>query len=101
MQKPLPDTITRLALEHLNARRTLNTLERQMEEVAQYHAPDADVVLGALAFFEEHNRHHAIEDLVYAALKQREPYKADEIAPFRDGHADAEARLARFVEAVR
>src|SRR5690349_11169864 len=90
MQRPVPQTISHLGQDHLNARRALSALEREIDAAAQYYVPDFEIVLGAIAFFEDYaDRHHAIEEMVYEALRRRTPFRAAELGALQDEHREA------------
>ncbi len=100
-QMTIPDAIQRLAMDHLNARRTLNTLERQVDALAQYQNVDPEVIAAVLAFFDENDGHHSVEDMMYLTLRHRAPHIGDEIDAILDEHTMAAGKLAAFAETAR
>ncbi len=73
-----PDSINRLSQDHIDMRLALNMLEREVASVAQYHAPDGDVIGGACQYFANFPArcHHPIEEMLFDILQSRAPEAA-------------------------
>ena len=69
----MPDTILLLRMEHANAAKLLNLMERQVETIAAGAAPDYGMLRMALTYFQSYpdKYHHPKEDLIYQRLSQR------------------------------
>lgn len=74
----LPDSITRLSQDHIAMRMALTMLEREVAAVAQYHAPDGEVIGGAVHYFAHFPSlcHHPIEQMLFDMLQGRAPEAA-------------------------
>ncbi|MBY0509190.1 MAG: hemerythrin domain-containing protein [Rhodospirillaceae bacterium] len=103
MQTVLSDTLGRLSQDHVSFRRLLNVLGRQIDAIAQYRAPDFDVLNGVLAYFSAYpgRFHHPVEHLIYEALKERIPAVADAIAFIEEQHRTIARELDDFAAAVK
>lgn len=97
----VPKAIERLARDHINARRTLNTLEQQVETVAQYQSPEPEIIAGVVAFFADNFGHHTVEDMIFNALRKRAPHKLDELDEVAAEHDEGKNRLEAFAESAR
>ena len=102
MTHAFPDVLGRLSLDHLAFRRALNILDRQVAAIAQYKAPDFDILAGLLRYLGEYpaNFHHPIEEEIYNALKVRSAEQALEVSEIEREHQDLAAKLERFADAV-
>jgi hemerythrin-like domain-containing protein len=63
-------------------RTALSMLEREVDSVAQYHAPDSDLLGGAVQYFATFPArcHHPVEEMIYGALKAHSPLAAAQAA---------------------
>ena len=101
MHITVPKPIERLARDHINARRALNTLEQQVEIVAQYQDPDPEIIAGVIAFFGDNAGHHSVEEMIFSTLRKRAPQKIDELEDVADEHDEGKSKLDAFAEAAR
>ena len=101
MHISIPKAIERLARDHINARRALNTLEQQVETVAQYQSPDQEIIAGVVAFFADNGGHHTVEDMIFSALRKRAPQKLEELDEVAAEHDEGKDRLDAFAEIAR
>lgn len=101
MHISIPKAIERLACDHINVRRVLNTLEQQVETVAQYQDLEPEVIAGVIAFFGDNGGHHSVEDMIFAALRMRAPQKLEELEEVAAEHDAGKSTLDAFAEAAR
>jgi hemerythrin-like domain-containing protein len=101
MHMTIPNAIERLARDHINARRVLNTLEQQIESVAQYQGCDMEVIAGVIAFFAENGGHHTVEAMIFNILRKRAPHKLEELDTVAAEHDASKEKLDVFAEAAR
>lgn len=102
MPYALPDALSRLSLDHTAFRRALNVLDRQVNAIAQFRAPDFDILNGLLRYLGEYpaNYHHPVEDEIYNALKMRSAERAFEVSQIEREHSQVADKHERFAEAV-
>jgi hemerythrin-like domain-containing protein len=99
----ISEAIGKLSHDHIAFRRMLNVLDRQVAAVAQYHAPDYDVLLGVVSYLETYpgKYHHPVEDLIYDAICKRRPKVAADVAHVAAEHGEIAARFRNFAAVVQ
>lgn len=100
--KLLPDSLSRLAQDHVDMRLALNVLEREVDAVAQYHEADSDVLGGGVQYFAKFPArcHHPIEDAIHKALSARTPAAAER-AVCTTRHDQLVERIGEFAMMMR
>jgi hemerythrin-like domain-containing protein len=84
--------------EHKNIEKLLRILEQELSIFQRGERPDYDILLAIIRYFQAYPDlcHHPKEDIVFEALKRRDPALADSIADIEDEHQNEAARLRRF-----
>lgn len=97
-----PNSIDRLSQDHIDMRMALNMLEREVASVAQYHAPDAALIGGAVQYFANFPArcHQPIEEMLFDVLKTRAPDAARD-ADSTGEHAELVERIGEFAMMAR
>jgi branched-chain amino acid transport system ATP-binding protein len=77
-----PDSLRRLSQDHVDMRAALSMLEQEVDSVAQYHAPESDLLGSAVQYFATFPArcHHPVEEMIHGALKARSPLAAAQAA---------------------
>lgn len=99
----LPESLARLCREHIDLRAALNVLEAEVDAVAQYHAPDGDLLGNSVQYFANFPaaRHHPVEEMIEAALANRAPQAAAEAGEFVSQHGALVERVGELSLMVR
>ena len=95
----MPETLDFLRQDHRNMATLLRILERQVGEFRSGKRPDYDVISAILKYFVSFPNayHHPREDLVFARLRDRDPFAADRIGDLRSAHKELAARAQEFL----
>lgn len=83
-------------------RMALTMLEREVDAVAQYHEPDADLLGGCAQYFADFpaHRHHPVEDMLHDLLSSRAPKTAAQVAKIRE-HGEIVAQIGELAMMTR
>ena len=97
----MTDTLLLLRLEHLNMGKLLTLVERECERMVAEGDPDHELLQLTMEYFLgfPDRCHHPKEDLIYRAMRRRNPQAAEAVGCLLDQHA-ALARQARSVAAL-
>ena len=84
--------------EHQNIDKLLRILEQELAVFECGERPDYDLLQAIIGYFQAYpdHCHHPKEDIVFEALRQRDPAMAEAIADIEDEHRHEAARLRRF-----
>lgn len=99
----MPQILTRLRQEHADFARLLDLLDRQLALFATAGAVDYDMIGAILRYCLEYPDavHHPGEDMIYDALRRRDPALATEVGDLEADHrglTDMTRELAELIE---
>lgn len=99
----LPDSLLRLSQDHIDLRLALNVLEGEVDAVAQYHEPDGALLGNSVQYLANFfaGGHHAVEEMIQAALLTRAPADAAKAAEWIGEHSAIVARAGDLTMMVR
>jgi hemerythrin-like domain-containing protein len=85
---PVPEVLDRLHSEHADLSRLLDALELQLQLFSSGERVDYDMIGAMLRYCQEYPDavHHPTEDLIYRAMKKRDPALARDVADLEDEH---------------
>ncbi len=89
--------------EHVAMAKLLDALERQLVAIDTGETPDYDIVKGVIDYCLTYPdlHHHPKEDLVFEALRRRDPATAEVIGDLEAEHRDLADLSRRFAAAVQ
>jgi hemerythrin-like domain-containing protein len=90
--------IALLQAEHRNIEKLLRLLEQELRVFNSGERPEYELLLAVISYFQDYpdRCHHPKEDMIYAALKLRDPSVAAAVADIETEHRGEAGRLRRF-----
>jgi len=94
--------IDRLREEHRNIEKVLLVLEQELDVFDRSEPPDYEVLQAVIRYFQDYpdRCHHPKEDMVFEALKARDPAVAETIGDLEAEHQEETKRLQRLAQAL-
>ncbi len=99
----MADVVRQLRREHASMARLLDVLERQIAVFRQGGDPDYDVIEAVVEYFLTYpdQCHHPKEDLVFRALRARDPRAAQSVGDLWADHQRLATETRRVADAIR
>jgi hemerythrin-like domain-containing protein len=94
--------VARLSQEHRNIEALLAVLERELEIFDRRGHPNYKIIRAIISYFELYPElyHHALEELVVAKLRRRDPLGAARVGDLTLEHQNGAERLRRVAQAI-